>query len=152
MSMEGLRYLVLGVFAGMSVCMEMSLNSLLGRHVGVLRSTLAPFITGLIALLIILFFVTGERLGSLNQWMKAPWYSLFGGLFAAIFVAINIFIIPKVGIAAGLSAVIVGQLLLSPYFDSMGSFGLDRLPISLPRLIGMVLLIVRVRLMFLRST
>lgn len=92
--MEGLRYLVLGVFAGMSVCMEMSLNSLLGRHVGVLRSTLAPFITGLIALLIILFFVTGERLGSLNPWMKAPWYSLFGGLFAAIFVAINIFIIP----------------------------------------------------------
>ncbi len=152
MSMEGLRYLVLGVFAGMSVCMEMSLNSLLGRHVGVLRSTLAPFITGLIALLIILFFVTGERLGSLNQWMKAPWYSLFGGLFAAIFVAINIFIIPKVGIAAGLSAVIVGQLLLSTFFDSMGWFGLERIPISLPRIIGMVLLIVGVRLMFLRST
>ena len=152
MNMEGLRYLVLGVFAGMSVCMEMSLNSLLGRHVGVLRSTLAPFITGLIALLIILFFVTGERLGSLNQWMKAPWYSLFGGLFAALFVAINIFIIPKVGIAAGLSAVIVGQLLLSTFFDSMGWFGLERIPISLPRIIGMVLLIVGVRLMFLRST
>jgi bacterial/archaeal transporter family-2 protein len=152
MSIEGLRYLVLGVFAGMCVCMEMSLNSLLGRHVGVLRSTLAPFITGLVALLIILFFVTGERLGSLNQWMKAPWYSLFGGLFAALFVAINIFIIPKVGIAAGLSAVIVGQLLLSTFFDSMGWFGLERIPISLPRIIGMVLLIIGVRLMFLRST
>ncbi len=113
MNIEGLRYLLLGVFAGMCVCMEMSLNSLLGRHVGVLRSTLAPFITGLVALLFILFFVTGERLGSFSQWMKAPWYSLLGGLFAALFVSISIFIIPKVGIAAGLSAVIVGQLLLS---------------------------------------
>jgi bacterial/archaeal transporter family-2 protein len=67
-------------------------------------------------------------------------------------VAINIFIIPKVGIAAGLSAVIVGQLLLSTFFDSMGRFGLERIPISLPRIIGMVLLIIGVRLMFLRST
>jgi bacterial/archaeal transporter family-2 protein len=152
MSIEGLRYLVLGVFAGMCVCMEMSLNSLLGRHVGVLRSTLAPFTTGLIALLIILFFVTGERLGTIQQWTKAPWYSLFGGIFAALFVAINIFVIPKVGIAAGLSAVIVGQLVLSVIFDAFGCFGLQCIPITLPRIIGIVLLLVGARLIFLRAS
>lgn len=148
--MNSFRYLALGVFAGMCVCMEISLNSLLGRHVGVLRSALAPFITGIVALLAILFFVTGDRLGSSQEWLKAPWYSLFGGIFAAAFVAINIFIVPKVGIAAGLSAVIVGQLLLSMIWDAFGCFGLQCIPISLPRILGVVFLLVGVRLMFYR--
>jgi transporter family-2 protein len=133
MNLEGMRYLLLGIFAGMCVCMEISLNSLLGRHVGVLHSAVTPFVTGLISLLFILFFVTGAHLGSPNQWLKAPWYSLIGGVFAPVFVAINIFVVPKVGIAAGLSAVIVGQLVLSMILDYFGFFGLQSTPIPLHR-------------------
>ena len=59
---------------------------------------------------------------------------------------------PKGGIAAGLSAVIVGQLVLSMILDYFGFFGLQSIPITPSRVFGVVLLLIGVRLMFLRGS
>ena len=88
----------------------------------------------------------------LSQWTKAPWYSFLGGVFAAVFVTINIFIIPRVGVAAALSAVLVGQLGMSLVLDALGLLALERVPISLPRILGLSLLLIGMRLMFVKAT
>jgi len=150
MDIKTIGYVILGIVGGICICMEGSLNSLLGRHVGVLRSALAPFGTGFVAILILLFFITGERTGGISQWAGSPWYSFFGGVFAAVFVTINILIIPKVGVGAALSAAIVGQLAMSMLVDALGLFGLERIPISFTRILGLSFLLVGVRLIFVK--
>ena len=150
MDIRTIGYAVLGIVGGICVCIEGSLNSLLGKHVGVLRSALAPFGTGFVAILIVLFFITGDRTGGISQWAGAPWYSFLGGVFAAVFVAINILIIPKVGVGAALSAAIVGQLAMSMLVDALGLFGLERIPLSFTRILGLFFLLVGVRLIFVK--
>jgi transporter family-2 protein len=84
--------------------------------------------------------------------MEAPWYSYFGGVLAAIFVALIILIVPKVGITAALTAIIVGQLSMSMFLDATGLFALERIPISVPRIIGVLLLLAGMRLIFIKPT
>lgn len=63
MDIRPIDYVILGIVGGICICKEGSLNSLLERHVGVLRATLAPFGTGFLAIRVNLFFVTGEKVG-----------------------------------------------------------------------------------------
>lgn len=151
MDIRPIGCVILGIVGGICICMEGSLNSLLGRHVGVLKSALAPFGTGFLAILVILFFITGDKAGGMTQWAKAPWYSFLGGAFAAVFVAINILIIPKVGVGAALSAAIVGQLAMSVVVDALGLFGLERIPFSFSRILGLGLLLVGVHLILIKT-
>jgi transporter family-2 protein len=147
-----LFYMVLGVVAGICICLEGTLNSLLGRHVGVLKAALAPFCTGLVALtIIIIVFDKGKGI-KISTLMEAPWYSYFGGVMAAIFVSLIILIVPKVGITAALTAIIVGQLSMSMFLDATGLFALERIPISVPRIIGVLLLLAGMRLIFMKPT
>ena len=147
-----LFYMVLGIVAGICICLEGTLNSLLGRHVGVLKAALAPFSIGLIAVIImVIVFDKGKGI-KIAAWMEAPWYSYFGGVLAAIFVALIILIVPKVGITAALTSIIVGQLLMSVILDATGLFALERIPVSVPRIIGVLLLLAGMRLIFIRPT
>jgi uncharacterized membrane protein YdcZ (DUF606 family) len=66
-------YMIMGVIAGACICLEGTLNSLLGRHVGVIKAALAPFGTGLIALIIAVFILDRGRGLDMGLWLKAPW-------------------------------------------------------------------------------
>jgi bacterial/archaeal transporter family-2 protein len=151
-SSDVLIYMLLGVIGGICVSLEGSLNSLLGRHVGVLQATIAPFGVGLIVILAVVYLFAPGKFGSFSQWADAPWYSYLGGFAAAVFVSIIIFIAPKVGIAAAFSAIIVGQLGMSLAADAFGLFSLAKTPISWPRIIGLIFLIVGMQLFFLKPS
>jgi bacterial/archaeal transporter family-2 protein len=149
---EVVFYMLLGIIGGACVSIEGSLNALLGRHVGVLQATIAPFSVGLIVILIMVYVFTAEKMGSLSQWTQAPWYSYLGGAAAAVFVSIIIMIVPKVGVAAAFSAIIVGQLGISLAVDAFGLFSLQKIPVSWPRIIGLIFLIAGMRLFFMKPS
>jgi transporter family-2 protein len=62
-------------------------------------------------------------------------------LFGAIFIALAIFLIPKLGAATFIVLLVTGQMLASVTIDHFGWLGLAERPIDLSRLIGIVLLI-----------
>ena len=49
-----LLYMMVGILGGIGVGLEGSVNAVLGKHIGVLRATIAPFAIGLVAILIAL--------------------------------------------------------------------------------------------------
>ena len=51
------------------------------------------------------------------------------------------FALPRIGVAAGLAAVILGQLLVATVVDSLGWGGVAPIPLSLSRIAGLVLLL-----------
>jgi transporter family-2 protein len=72
-------------------------------------------------------------------------------VFQPRFLCLIIFIVPKVGVSSALASVIAGQLITALVFDAMGLFSLTQIPISAVRVIGVLLLLVGMRLMFVRS-
>jgi transporter family-2 protein len=64
-----------------------------------------------------------------------------GGLFGAIYIAISILLVPRIGAATFVAWLIAGQMLTSLVFDRYGLFGVPRYPMDLTRIVGAMLLV-----------
>jgi bacterial/archaeal transporter family-2 protein len=70
-----------------------------------------------------------------------PIYAWFlGGMLGAVFVALNLYIVAKRGVAALIGLVITGQLLASVLIDHFGQFGLSVHSVNRGRVLGVILL------------
>jgi bacterial/archaeal transporter family-2 protein len=65
---------------------------------------------------------------------------LLGGVFGAIFVGSSLFFIPRMGATAMIGSFISGQLLCSVVIDHYGLMGMNTHPVSLTRVVGVILL------------
>ena len=72
---------------------------------------------------------------------RVPWWAFSGGLFGAIFIALAIVLIPKLGAATFIVLLVTGQMLASVTIDHFGWLGLPEHPIDLARLFGTALVI-----------
>src|SRR5262245_10772832 len=75
-----------------------------------------------------------------TPWL-APLWAWSGGIFGAIFIALSIVTIPKLGGAAYIAILVTGQLIAALAFDHFGWLGISKRPIDLPRLLGVAFLI-----------
>jgi len=69
---------------------------------------------------------------------SAPYWGTAGALGAGILVGMA-FALPRLGIAAGLAGIILGQLLAGVVIDSAG-WGATRIPLASARLVGLALM------------
>ena len=69
-----------------------------------------------------------------------PKWQLFGGLLGAFYVIVTILIVPKLGVAPTLIAVIAGQILLGAIIDHFGLFGGEVKPIDFKKSAAIILL------------
>ena len=85
--------------------------------------------------------VLREPWASKQMLQRSHLISWSGGLFGAIYIAISILLIPRLGAAIVIGLIVAGQMLGSLAFDHFGLFGIPVHPASLPRLAGAALLI-----------
>jgi transporter family-2 protein len=131
--------IVLGAGAGCLVGMQAPINSRLGKTVGGVQAATFSFLVGTAALVAISFILRGG-LASLGSVGKVPWWGLVGGLLGAIYVFVALEAVRTLG-ASGLTAVVIsGQLVISVVIDRFGLLGVARSPITLHRVVGLVLL------------
>ncbi|MCU1283858.1 MAG: hypothetical protein JWO13_208 [Acidobacteriales bacterium] len=131
---------LLSAAGGMAIAAQALINARLNVYAGngVLAATIS-FVVGLVSLLAVLVFVpSGARSGSLSS---APWWAWMGGALGALYIVISIYVVPKIGAAALLSAAVFGQLVFSLVADHFGFFGISAHPVNVPRLVGVVLVI-----------
>lgn len=113
-------------------------------------STASPVLTALISVFVTilslaLVWVSGatER-GSIPAFNSIPGWAWFGGIFATFYLLTSLIAIPQLGAAVVFSLVITGQMLAALALDTTGAFGVTHIPVSAPRLIGVVLLLIGV--------
>ncbi len=136
---RGLAVLV-GVVAGCLVGMQAPINSRLGRTVGSVQAATFSFLVGTVLLVLVAAFLRGG-LGNFGHLGRAPWWALVGGLLGAVYVTVALIAVRTLG-ASGLTAVVItGQLAISVAIDRFGLLGVDRQPIGLHRVVGLVLLV-----------
>jgi bacterial/archaeal transporter family-2 protein len=135
---KGLAVLLTAVAGGL-IALQAPINAGLGRATGSLPAALVSFAVGTVALAAIV--VLSGKAGGLGSTFDVSWYYLLGGLLGAVYVANALVVVSTIGAGGVAAATIAGQLTASVAIDRLGLFGLDQIPLSPERLIGVALLV-----------
>ena len=125
--------------AGGLVATQAPINAGLAKATGGLPAALISFSVGS-ALLAAIVVLSGKA-GGLTSAFDVSWYYLIGGLLGAAYVTTALLAVPAIGAGGVAAATVTGQLTFSVVVDRLGLFGLDEVPISPARLIGVGLLL-----------
>ena len=138
-------YLLLAIIGGTCIGLQAGINGVLGKRIGVLEASFVSFFIGTVILLLLVIFM-GK--GDLLKVTNVSKWQLLGGALGVGYVSIMVAIVPKIGVASAITAVIVGQLFISVTLDHFGFFTIQRIPIDGYRISGLVLLLVSLFLIF----
>ena len=131
--------LLIAALSGVTMALQGTLNSVLGKAVGLWEATMIVHIVGAVIVAVMVFvFKTGVF--DLEKWAAAPWYTYLGGLLSVIIVYAVARSIPKAGVAPATTAIIVGQVFTAGLIDHLGLFGLQRIPFNIYRVVGILLM------------
>ncbi len=137
--------ILLAAVAGISMAVQGSLNAVLGKYVGQVEATFFVHIIGSLAVGAILLVGLGK--GNMGKFMEVPWYAYLGGIISVLIIYGVAASIPKVGVALATTAIIVGQVSTAMLIDHFGLFGLEKIPFTLLKFGGLVLLAAGARMM-----
>ncbi len=130
--------LLLAALSGILMALQGSLNTALGKVVGLLEGTFVVHVVG--SLVAMGLMLAGLGQGGLAQFREAPWYTYLGGVLSVGIIYLVAASISKVGVASATTSIIVGQVLTAAVVDHFGFFGLEPLPFSLWRGLGILLM------------
>ncbi|WP_423367911.1 DMT family transporter [Burkholderia sp. LMG 32019] len=138
-----LSYL-LTVAAGISVALQQVLNANLRAQLGSpWWAGSVSYLVGLAAMLAVALLAPHPRLSG-NVASVGSWFSWTGGFFGAVFIAIAILMVPRLGAATTLALIVVGQMTGALVFDHFGVLGIQQHSASPIRMAGAACLILGV--------
>ncbi|MGI5876862.1 MAG: DMT family transporter [Dethiobacteria bacterium] len=141
--------LLIAALAGSAMAFQGSLNAALGKVVGLLEATLIVMVIGTITALVALYPL-GLGKGNLAKIAEAPWYQYLGGLLIVLITYAVVVSIPRVGVANATTAIIAAQVTTAALIDHFGLFGLEAIPFSWWKVLGLVLLAAGTRTMLIQ--
>lgn len=124
---------------GGALAMQAPINGQLGLSIGKLQAALVSFVVGTTLLMLIVFLFAGG-LSSGTGVGTVPWYYFVGGLLGATYIATVIFTVGVLGAGGITAATISAQLVTSIVLDQIGAFGLEKQPVTVSRVVGVLLL------------
>jgi transporter family-2 protein len=129
----------LTVLAGLAGSVQVAVMGRFGSRVGVLEAlTFATGVQLLLSAAILLIARAGT--GDLGGAFRTPAWMWLGGVMGLTVVLAITFAQPRIGATATIGILIAGQLVMGAVIDRFGLFGVDRIDISAPRAVGIVLL------------
>jgi transporter family-2 protein len=137
-------FLLLAALSGSLMAIQGTLNSILGKIIGLLESTFIVHIVGALtagALLLVL----GN--GNFSKAGQAPWFAWLGGPIGVAIIFGVAFSIPKLGVGVTTTSIIAAQLFSAYLIDHLGWFGMARIPFTFIKIGGIALIIVGAKLL-----
>jgi transporter family-2 protein len=140
--MESILLIILiGLAGGVAVGLQSPMASMISQRLGLFESVLIVHIGGAVVALIPLLIYSGGKLG---QWRSLPWYTLAAGVFGLIVIGAISYMIPRVGVAAAITTIVAGQLLVSTILDHFGLLGAMGRSMDPTRALGLGIVLVGV--------
>jgi len=132
---------LLAFSAGVSFVFQQAVNANLRVEIG--SPWWAGFISylgGTIAMLVMAALLL-QPWPSMQMIHRSHWLSWTGGFFGAIYIAISILLLPRLGAATVIALIVAGQMIGSLAFDQFGLLGVPIHPLNMFRLAGAALLV-----------
>ena len=140
--MESILLIILiGLIGGVAVGLQSPMASMISQRLGLFESVLIIHLGGAVVALIPLLMYGGGKLG---QWRSLPWYTLVAGIFGLIVIGAISYMIPRVGVAAAITTIVAGQLLVSTVLDHFGLLGAMGRAMEPTRALGLAIVLVGV--------
>jgi transporter family-2 protein len=140
MSSTGLAAL-LAALAGLGGAVQIAVQGRLGERVGSLEAMATASLIGAVLALVVLL-VARRSLAGIGDALAAPKWMLLGGVMSALIILAITVAGPRIGIVATTAVLIAAQFTLAATIDRFGWFGVERIAIGWPRMLGLGLLFV----------
>jgi transporter family-2 protein len=138
---------------GVAVGVQSTLSSRIGPLIGDLRTgLLMNLASGTLAGLIVVGFILRGDHAILQPPRAAFIMLLVAGALGLIIITGISFSFQRVGVAAGLASLILGQLVISIIADTTGFGGVEMIPLTPSRVVGAFVMLAAVYLMLPRGT
>lgn len=133
---------VVALLSGAAIGAQSSLNTAAGKLSGpILTGLLVNFLGGAAAGLILTFLYVRQGSGAFAAAQPATLgLMLISGLLGIGIIAGIAYALPQIGLAAGLSTIIAGQMVVAIVVDTFGLAGGQPIPLNWSRLAGLALL------------
>jgi len=132
--------IVLVFVGGTLIALQAPTNSILAKSGGSpILAALISFAVGTLALFLV-WLASGNRPRA-EAFADLPAYVWLGGLYGAFFVAVAAFAAPRIGLASLITIGIGGQIVMAMALDHFGALGLPRDAVTLPKLLGVALVL-----------
>jgi bacterial/archaeal transporter family-2 protein len=135
---RGVAVILMAAVGGL-IALQPAINAGLGKATGNVAAAFVSFAIGT-ALLAVIVVLAGQA-GGLSNTFDVRWYYLLGGILGAAYVFTALVTVGSIGAGGVAAATITGQLTASLALDRLGVLGLEETPITLERVIGVVLLL-----------
>jgi len=135
---RGLAVILTAIVGGL-IALQAPINAGLGRATGSLPAALVSFSIG--TLLLALIVALSGNTGGVASMFDVRWYYLIGGILGAAYVTTALITVSTLGAGGVTAATITGQLATSVVIDRLGILGLEKVPITATRVVGIALLL-----------
>jgi bacterial/archaeal transporter family-2 protein len=132
-------WICLAAAGGACIAIQAAANGSLRTHLGDPRYAAFFSICGTIATAVLVMLAIRPSLPPATAFRAAPWWNWAGGPLGAMFVLAGAALIPKLGSAAYIAAVVGGQIVCSLVLDHFGLMDLRQQELSGGRFIGAVM-------------
>jgi len=131
----------LAILAGSSFVVQQVVNAQLRTELAsVWWAGFVSYLGGTLAMLAMIV-VLREPMLSLGMIGRTNLSAWTGGVFGALYIAISILLVPRLGAATVVALIVVGQMLTALAFDHYAMLGAPHYPLTPARLLGAALLI-----------
>jgi transporter family-2 protein len=111
-----------------------------GERIGAFEALAANLVFSSLVAVAVLFALR-QSLAGFGEAVRAPWWYWVGGGGMGLVVVLTITVVtPRIGAAATIGLLIAGQLAMGSLIDRYGWFGVEKVPLTWPRALGVVLL------------
>jgi transporter family-2 protein len=149
-----MHWYVIALVIGALIPFQIAANSRVGRDAGdPLHGTLSNFLIGLVALAFIMLArstpmpaIRAADAGAPAGLSAIPWWAWLGGLVGVAYVYGSVRLTPHIGPVLFLALVVAGQMVCSLLLDHFGVLGFQQRSLSLPKVAGVVLIVLGVLL------
>jgi bacterial/archaeal transporter family-2 protein len=136
---RGFAVLLMAIVGG-CIALQAPINAGLGKSTGSFAAATISFAVGTILLAAIV--TLSGRAGGIGEVAHVQWYYLLGGALGAAYVFSALVLVKEIGAGGVAAATVTGQLATSVFLDRIGFLGLEQEPLTIGRMLGVVLLLV----------
>jgi len=131
--------IALAIAAGIAGAVQAAVMGELGGRAGVFPALAFSGVVSVVLGLSLLLIVT-QSLRGLGDVVREPLWLWTGGALSVLIILAITVASPRIGLAATIGTIIALNLGMAAAIDRFGWFGYDRIALSGPRLVGLVLL------------
>ncbi len=130
--------LTMGLFMAVQPAINLELRRFVGSPA---QAAMISTTVSTISLAFFVFVLQRKPWPSLQAATSTPWWIWVGGLLGAVYVAVSVVLIQRLGAAFAFSLVVLGQMATALVMDRFGLFGIPVHEFTPGRVIGVALVI-----------